>query len=298
MVSVPNSKANSIGKESKDISLIFHSEAEVFLDRFQNAPIASTAINHNIIQIAAALIGSSAIHNPPYWFCTIEDSGCVIGAAIYAEPDGLVVSNLPIEELRTLADDLLKSVPSPNRIIADPAIADRLVTYVSQRSGIKMIPSTGWYVGQLKGVDNPSVQAPGSLRRASSIDHDLVVSWGKDYEKEKSAFLDVAEFMSAKLAAGDLYVWEDDVPTTILTVSGKNEFGARVSSVYTPPRHRGYGYATSAVAAVCDELLQSGCDYVVLTWRIGDPAGRIYQRLGFRIIGTQQSFINGGRESG
>lgn len=291
MATVTISKASMIVNGPEDRLLVCHRDAEGFLERFQNTRIATAGINHNLVQIATALTSPNELHIPPFFFWTLEEQGRVIGAAIYADPDGLVVSKVRPVWLRMLADDLLKKIPSPSRIIADPAVAETLVDCTSNSSGIKMAASTGWHVAQLDIVERPKIPARGCLRRASESDRDLVVSWGANYEKEKSAFLNVAKFMSAKLTAGDLYIWEDDDPTTIVTVSGRNEFGARISSVYTPPRHRGYGYASSAVAAVCDKLLESGCGYIVLTWRIGDPAGRMYQRLGFRVIGAQQSYV-------
>ncbi|MDH3747420.1 MAG: GNAT family N-acetyltransferase [Gammaproteobacteria bacterium] len=122
-------------------------------------------------------------------------------------------------------------------------------------------------------------------------------SWGAEYGKEKLSFLDVAEFMGKKLKRGDLYLWEDGDPITMMTISGRSDNGARISSVFTPPRHRGLGYASSAIATMSQSLLECGHGFVILTWRIGDPAGRIYERLGFRRVGIQKSYVNRKQDS-
>lgn len=274
-----------------DPRLVYYECPDDFLDRLQFSSIGCAPINHNLLQIASALTSSNELFSPPYCFWTLEQAGHVTGAALYANPDGLVVSEIPPEAIKALVSQLIDIEPSPSRIIADPLVAKDLVSCLVESNGTKMNASISWQVGKLDVIDRPKTSAPGHLRQAGKGDLDLVESWGSSYEKEKSAFLDVAKFMSSKLTSGELYIWEDDVPTTIVTVSGRNAYGARVSSVFTPPRHRGYGYASSAVAAVCDKLLMSGCGYIVLTWRTGDPAGRLYQRLGFRVIGNQQSFV-------
>ena len=215
MLAADNLRTNIFVSDSKDLQLVCHESAEEFLDRFQRTEIARAAINHNLLQIATALASSNELYKPPYCFWTLEEEAVVLGAAIYATPDGLVVSDVPSKVLGTLANSLLAKEPHPSRIIADPIVAEELVDCILRTSGTRMTASIGWHVGKLDAVDRPKASAPGHLRQARRSDRDFVVSWGGSYEKEKSAFLDVAKFMSSKLTAGDLYIWEDDVPTTI-----------------------------------------------------------------------------------
>lgn len=282
--------------ETSEILIVFHDSSAAFLDRFQTSPIASAAINHNLLQLASVLRTPNDIYEPPFLYCTIEECERVIGAAIYASPDGLVVSEVPIYALQVLAAKLAEVLAAPSRIIGEPKVAAEAANYFMKLKGTRLQQSTSWYVSHLTKIVAPNPPAPGLLRSAKPGDRELVTSWGSDYGKEKSAFLDVAKFMSNKLEAGELYVWEDVVPTAIVTVSGQTKTSARISSVYTPPRHRGYGYATSAVAAICEKLMRLGLKNILLTWRVGDPAGRIYQRLGFQVIGMQRSYINRARK--
>lgn len=71
---------------------------------------------------------------------------------------------------------------------------------------------------------------------------------------------------------------------------------AMIGGVYTPPRHRGRGYARACVAALCRELLAEGKTPVLY---YGNPAaGHVYRRLGFIPIGTWRSVRLARKRSG
>ena len=63
------------------------------------------------------------------------------------------------------------------------------------------------------------------------------------------------------------------------------EYGiAAVGNVYTHPEYRGRGYATACTGAVTADLLEMGCQSVVLNvWQENTPALRAYQRLGYAV---------------
>jgi predicted GNAT family acetyltransferase len=57
----------------------------------------------------------------------------------------------------------------------------------------------------------------------------------------------------------------------------------RIGPVYTPPRLRGRGYASSAVAAACRRALAAGARRCVLFTDVDNPtSNRIYASVGFR----------------
>lgn len=261
------------------------------LERCHASLLRSAALNHSIIQTALVLSHDNDFYEPPFWFWTVEIGDEVLGAAIYAAPDGLVLSEMPTKALPALCEALIEQIPVPMRVIGGSSVVESFVANLAKRSGLTPMLSNSWHVGRLNSVVKPNPLAPGRLRLADSSYAELVRTWGTEYGKEKPSFLDVAEFMAKKLKGGDLYLWEDGEPITMMTVSGRSDNGVRISSVFTPPRHRGFGYASSAIATMSGSLLECGHDFVILTWRIGDPAGRIYQRLGFRPIGIQKSFV-------
>ena len=83
-----------------------------------------------------------------------------------------------------------------------------------------------------------------------------------------------------------LYVWETDgKPVSFLGVSGGTPHGIRIGPVYTPPEQRGHGYASNLTAAISQNLLDSGREFVFLFTNLANrTSNKIYQAIGYRPI--------------
>ena len=277
------------------MQIVIHKTAAALLTRCKKALLSDPAFNHSIIQTAAILRGENHFYEPPFWFCTVESQGAVKGAAIYAEPDGLVLSDMPSKAVPALYDCLIKSIPMPVRVLARPDLASNIAARLAEKPGARPVLSTSWYLGRLDKVIEPGDMPPGELRQASFEDRELVKSWGIQYQKEKPSFLKISPYLIKKLTLGDLYVWDSNGPRTIITISGRTENGVRISSVFTPQENRGYGFASAAVAAISQSLLDTGHGFILVNWRVGDSVEELYSRLGFRKVGIQTSYFNDGR---
>ena len=73
---------------------------------------------------------------------------------------------------------------------------------------------------------------------------------------------------------------------------GSAAFGtAQLQGVWTPPEMRGHGYATRALGAICDRLLD---EYATLCLYVNDfntSAIALYERVGFARIGEFQTVL-------
>ena len=80
-------------------------------------------------------------------------------------------------------------------------------------------------------------------------------------------------------------VWEDDGP---VSVSGHRVIpgvGARIGPVYTPPEHRGRGYATRLVAEHTAARLAAGDPACFLYTDMANPTSNaIYARIGYEKV--------------
>ena len=60
----------------------------------------------------------------------------------------------------------------------------------------------------------------------------------------------------------------------------------RLGPVYTPPEHRGHGYAAAVTAAATQAVLDAGGRGVMLFTDRANPTSRgVYARLGYREVG-------------
>jgi predicted GNAT family acetyltransferase len=83
-----------------------------------------------------------------------------------------------------------------------------------------------------------------------------------------------------------LLVWEDSVPVCMAGCLGPTPNGITILSVYTPPEHRGRGYASACVAALTQRLLERGRRRVFLSTDLSNPTSNaIYQRIGYAPAG-------------
>ena len=102
--------------------------------------------------------------------------------------------------------------------------------------------------------------------------------------------VEVKVFPNGQLYGGDpsaaFWLWEDtDVPVSASGYGGKTLNGIRIGPVYTPPQHRGRGYATSLVAAQSQWLLDSGYRFCFLYTDLANPTSNaVYQRIGYRQV--------------
>lgn len=143
----------------------------------------------------------------------------------------------------------------------------------------------------------PPPDPPGRLRPAGPADAALVAEWYRRFDVEaaeqggragEQVLLEPTDREStlARIAQGGVWVREDAAGEPVnLTVHGPPAFGVvRVGPVYTPPRHRGQGYAASAVAEVSRGVRAEGHQVCLFT-DLGNPvSNRLYERLGFRPV--------------
>lgn len=130
----------------------------------------------------------------------------------------------------------------------------------------------------------------GALRRAEARDRLLLVDWlaafgeealGRSDRREAERLAD--SFLGGSLPA--LYLWEDDEVVSVAGCSGPTPHGIRVVAVYTPPEHRGHGYASTCTAALSQKLLNEGYSFCFLfTDRANAISNRIYQAIGYESV--------------
>jgi RimJ/RimL family protein N-acetyltransferase len=142
----------------------------------------------------------------------------------------------------------------------------------------------------------PPADVRGQARPADKRDLDLLGAWrlafGVDIG-EPFASVDAARDhaeRSLRLGAGEI-LWEvDGRPVSQATAKPVVAGSSRIGPVYTPPEHRGHGYASAVTAAATRWALDAGAAHVVLfTDLTNEVTNRIYPRIGFRPVHDEAS---------
>jgi predicted GNAT family acetyltransferase len=79
------------------------------------------------------------------------------------------------------------------------------------------------------------------------------------------------------------YLWLDHgQPVSLAGARGETPNGIRIGPVYTPPAHRGHGYASAVTAAASQDQLDRGRRFCFLFTDLSNPtSNKIYQAIGY-----------------
>jgi predicted GNAT family acetyltransferase len=136
----------------------------------------------------------------------------------------------------------------------------------------------------------PAAGVSGAYRRVTEADRDLLIRWIAEFSAEALGpieRIDAAEWVDNFYATPSRggYLWEDGATVTWVGYGSPTPHGVRIGPVYTPPKHRGHGYASACVAALSQHLLESGRTFCFLFTDLANPtANHIYQAVGYNPV--------------
>lgn len=200
------------------------------------------------------------------------------GAVFRTPPHPVGLFAVPVEAVAPLVEALDGDLPSA---VGPPEVAAEVVRLLGPPS--RTVSERLYLLEELAVPD-----VPGRGRAAVPGDFPLLVSWYHAFglEVDRGDSGDVVERVARRLAARELFIWEDDgAPVSLAALSSPCGGVCRIGPVYTPPsrRRRGYGAAVTAYAS------QYGVDHhharTVLFTDLNNPTSNaIYQSIGYRPV--------------
>jgi len=249
---------------------------------------------HNLILGLAHTIESTPDAYPEHSLWLVRRDGEVLGAALRTPPYNLVVArprrDAALEALAERIDDEL-----PGVIGAVPEVDAFARAWCTHRAvTARVLFEQGIFV--LRQVAAPP-RAPGRYRDATMQDVALLLEWHDAFTREA-----LGESLSAEHHLRQVHsrlesphagfgLWEHEGRVVALCgFGGPTPHGIRIGPVYTPPAHRGHGYATSLTAEVSSRLLADGRRFCFLYTDLANPTSNaIYERIGYvRICESRQ----------
>ncbi len=267
-------------------------DALTFLAATEDLLVADE-VRHNLLLGIAATIRDHPATFPAFDLWVVDDDGSAVGAALHTPPFSLVIAR-PVRDgvLGALAEAILAAGIRPvgvNGALPEaPIFAERWV----ELAGGSWRPRVELGVYVLHEVRAVPV-APGRARTATLGDLDVVLDLIEAFANDvgDAATHDPAAMRrnaEARLTAapdeGGFWFWEEG--GEIVSVSGHGgptPHGIRIGPVYTPPDHRGRGFATSLVAEQSAWLLAQGRRFCFLYTDLANPTSNaIYRRIGYQ----------------
>jgi len=220
-----------------------------------------------------------------YW--AVSRAGRQLGAALQTPPHmPILLAPMPAAAARALAVQIAAAAGAVPGVIAEAATAAAFAGQWSEASGGAVFPEEGERLYRLGRLALPPAPS-GRLRPATGPDKPFLLQWWRAFAAETGAQGEVAaeRAVTNDLGAQRLFVWDDDAPRSMCRATAGVAGVSRIGLVYTPPQDRGRGYATAAVAALCQRLRRDRGTVPVLYTQLANPtSNRIYRRLGFRAV--------------
>jgi len=222
----------------------------------------------------------------PIYALGVDQTGVTVAAALRTPPRHMIASGfVETEHTGQLMAAWLEVDPGLSGVSAAPAEAASLIRAWTELTGGETALDFSEALHELETVIAPTRMPPGSLRHATSAEEDLLVQWSIEFTAETGFGDRAGAELSAKrtLAAGRSYVWDDHGPVTMVGHASRFADVNRVGPVYTPAQQRGHGYASAAVAALSQQLLDEGARRCMLFTDLANPtSNKIYEAVGYR----------------
>jgi GNAT superfamily N-acetyltransferase len=216
----------------------------------------------------------------------VRADGAVVLAALFSDARGVTLGDGPPAASHALADALLDEL-EPARVVAANGVEPSVDAFVARwcpRTGARAEDRMRTRLHRLDAVRPLDRPASGRLRRAGDADGALCERWTQAFAADTGT-LPPPPGTAPHLAQGRLRLWDDRAPVAMAAWSRPTPRGCSISLVYTPPEHRGCGYASALVAALSQERLDAGKSFCTLfTDRANPTANRIYARIGYESV--------------
>ena len=223
-------------------------------------------------------------------FLSVVRSGWPIFCALQTPPRNLIAYGLNEEAPSTahLASDFFSSrgIEIPGVFGLKPFIEPFAGSWVAHKGGAwEMKREMGAF--KLDGVTMPAFSG-GRLRAAEKNDELLALDWIMAFNREALGEADEEQcrkLVGSLLKQRCLFFWEDPLPVSMAAATRPTRNGITINAVYTPPAHRGKGYASNCVARLSQNMLDKGYRFSSLFTDLKNPtSNKIYQAIGYRKV--------------
>jgi GNAT superfamily N-acetyltransferase len=271
------------------MEIVVHDEPGAF------AAAAGPLLQADPLRHTMALTALDAMHRggePHTVLLTVREAGEVTGAALRSPGRSILVSAVPARQAVAVERALAEADPAAEAALGPVAEVEAFAAARGARTGCRVEPAMRIRLFALD-VLAPPRGVPGRARLAEVGDVPLLGAWRRAFGVEAGhdeglagpAEAEELVARSMRLGAGEM-VWEvDGTPVAQACAKPVIARASRIGPVYTPPEHRGRGYAAAVTAAASRWALEAGAERVVLFTDIANPTtNRLYPRIGYRPV--------------
>lgn len=257
--------------------------ARAFLSATEGFLYTAEVANNLMLGIAHEISERGDAPGEAEYFAAALRGDEVVGCAFRSVTDKVGITAIrDLETLAALVADVGSACPDASSVGGpEPSVA-AFAELLARSTGRHAEQRMRQRIHELRTVIPPARPAPGRLRPARPEEIGALTPWMADMLSLMGDERHAAEIAKDRVLKGSLFVWDDPGPVSMAAWTGKTANGVRVNFVYTPPEHRGRGYATACVAALSRHLLEQGNAYCCLYTDLANPTSNaIYRRIGY-----------------
>ena len=245
--------------------------------------MAGDPVGHNVV---GTKLADAMRYGEPgrYWIGLLD--GVPAGVAVQQPADTpLAVAPMPAELAAAIADAVDEADVALPGVFGPAGAAARFAQVWAGLRETAAVVTSEERLYEVRGLRFPDAVA-GALRRAAEADRGLLLSWLPGFEAGAGwAGSDpAAVFVTRRLAAGDVWIWDDDGPVSMAARTEAVAGVSRIQAVNTPPELRRRGYASAGVAALSASVLAQGLRCVLTANVHNLAATSVYERLGYQAV--------------
>ncbi|MYC78374.1 GNAT family N-acetyltransferase [Candidatus Poribacteria bacterium] len=228
---------------------------------------------------------------------SILEQGRVVGVSLMTPPKRIILSRISANIQATIVHlvDHLREIDIQIPGVVGPEAEAEVFSdcWVEGILGASASIAKRMRVFEARSVTNLPLSS-GKFRFARPDDHPLMAKWIAALSEAigEPVSIDSAKSRAKRLIKNqELYIWDNNGPVSIAGVSRPMKNGATIGVVYTPPEHRGKGYATSCVLLLTKKLLSDHHSFCSLYTDLANPTSNsIYTKIGYVPIGDALAF--------
>lgn len=251
--------------------------------------LASRPVEHTVLlTLAEALRAERSTESATHFFGWHQAGPAVTGALLATPPRPLLLSRLPLDAIESLVPALRAAGfdGDVHGVSAGVREAEAFAGHWRVATGAAAEVRMRMRLYRLDQLLPPDPAPAGRGRLAGPADRETLLVLAEEFAVAVGEPGIGAAVVDSRLAAGAFVLWEvDGVPVSLAAVTPPVAGQARVGAVYTPPAHRGHGYAAAATAMASAWARDRGVSEVLLFTDLANPtSNRIYHRLGYRPV--------------
>ncbi len=230
-------------------------------------------------------------------FSTLFNDNDLVIAAVQTPPANLVLSKSSQPDIEVLAETLADHNFQFPGIIGPSDVASIFSNKWTQLTGQKSVEYMDQIIYTLRKVVPPR-PVEGEMRLARVEESPLIAEWIYAFAKDALPKAEHIKSEDAPAKATDLIkngrvmVWAVNGKPVAKASGGGTETFARIGGVYTPPEHRGHGYASALVAQLSQLRLDQGKKMCCLYADARNPVSNsIYRKIGYEFVGRSSLYV-------